>query len=38
VTRVGDDGLFMAGAHVAHDAQIGNRVILVNNASIAGIA
>jgi UDP-N-acetylglucosamine acyltransferase len=23
VTRVGDDGLFMAGAHVAHDAQIG---------------
>jgi acyl-ACP--UDP-N-acetylglucosamine O-acyltransferase len=36
VTRVGDDGLFMAGAHVAHDAQIGNRVILVNNASIAG--
>ncbi|MFW5641358.1 MAG: acyl-ACP--UDP-N-acetylglucosamine O-acyltransferase [Roseicyclus sp.] len=36
VTRVGDDGLFMAGAHVAHDAQIGNRVILVNNAAIAG--
>lgn len=36
ITRVGDDGLFMAGAHVAHDAQIGNRVILVNNASVAG--
>ena len=36
VTRVGDDGLFMAGAHVAHDCQIGNRVILVNNASVAG--
>ena len=36
VTRIGDDGLFMAGAHVAHDAQIGNRVILVNNASVAG--
>ncbi len=36
VTRVGDDGLFMAGAHVAHDVQIGNRVILVNNAAVAG--
>ncbi|MDJ0995691.1 MAG: acyl-ACP--UDP-N-acetylglucosamine O-acyltransferase [Dinoroseobacter sp.] len=36
VTRVGDDGLFMAGCHVAHDAQIGNKVILVNNAAVAG--
>lgn len=36
VTRVGDDGLFMAGSHVAHDCQIGDRVILVNNASVAG--
>ncbi|TMV13476.1 acyl-ACP--UDP-N-acetylglucosamine O-acyltransferase [Arenibacterium halophilum] len=36
VTRVGDDGLFMAGAHIAHDAQIGDRVIVVNNAAIAG--
>lgn len=36
VTRVGDDGLFMAGAHVAHDCQIGNHVILVNNAALAG--
>ena len=36
VTRIGDDGLFMAGSHVAHDCVIGNRVILVNNASVAG--
>ena len=36
VTRVGDDGLFMAGCHVAHDAQIGNNVILVNSVAIAG--
>ncbi|GGB08567.1 acyl-ACP--UDP-N-acetylglucosamine O-acyltransferase [Allosediminivita pacifica] len=36
VTRVGDDGLFMAGCHVAHDVQIGNRVILVNNSAVAG--
>lgn len=36
VTRVGDDGLFMAGCHVAHDAQVGNKVIIVNNAALAG--
>lgn len=36
VTRVGDGGLFMASAHVAHDCQIGNRVILANNVAIAG--
>lgn len=36
VTRIGDDGLFMAGCHVAHDAQIGDRVIVVNSAAIAG--
>jgi UDP-N-acetylglucosamine acyltransferase len=36
LTRVGDDGLFMAGAHVAHDAQVGSRVIMANNAAVAG--
>ncbi len=36
VTRIGDDGLFMAGTHVAHDCQIGDRVILVNHAGLAG--
>ncbi len=36
VTRVGDDGLFMAGCHVAHDVQVGDRVIIVNNAALAG--
>ncbi|MFU8881805.1 MAG: acyl-ACP--UDP-N-acetylglucosamine O-acyltransferase [Rhodobacterales bacterium] len=36
VTRIGDDGLFMAGCHIAHDAQIGNRVIVVNSAALAG--
>ena len=36
VTRVGDDGLFMAGCHVAHDVRIGDRVIVVNNAALAG--
>jgi UDP-N-acetylglucosamine acyltransferase len=36
VTKIGDDGLFMAGCHIAHDARIGNRVIIVNSAAIAG--
>lgn len=36
VTKIGDDGLFMAGCHVAHDAQIGDRVIVVNSAAVAG--
>lgn len=35
-TRIGEDGLFMAGCHIAHDAQIGNRVIVVNSSAIAG--
>ena len=36
ITRVGDDGLFMAGCHIAHDAQVGDRVIVVNSSAIAG--
>ncbi|OWU83580.1 acyl-ACP--UDP-N- acetylglucosamine O-acyltransferase [Oceanicola sp. 22II-s10i] len=35
-TVVGDDGLFMAGCHVAHDVRIGDRVVLVNHASVGG--
>lgn len=36
VTRMGDDCLLMAGVHVAHDVQIGDRVIMVNHAGAAG--
>lgn len=36
VTRVGDDCLLMTGAHVGHDATVGNRVILANQAAVAG--
>jgi UDP-N-acetylglucosamine acyltransferase len=36
ITRVGDDCLLMTGAHVGHDAEIGNRVILANQVAIAG--
>ena len=28
ITRVGDDGLFMMGSHVAHDCIVGDHVIL----------
>ncbi|MCK0166545.1 acyl-ACP--UDP-N-acetylglucosamine O-acyltransferase [Jannaschia sp. S6380] len=35
-TVVGDDGLFMAGCHIAHDCHIGDRVIVVNQSAIAG--
>ncbi|MCV6824318.1 MULTISPECIES: acyl-ACP--UDP-N-acetylglucosamine O-acyltransferase [Halocynthiibacter] len=36
VTRVGDDCLFMTGAHVGHDTTVGNHVILANQAALAG--
>jgi len=36
VTRVGSDSLFMAYVHVAHDCQVGDRVVFANNATLAG--
>lgn len=36
ITRVGSDNLFMVGAHVAHDCQVGNRTIFANNGTLAG--
>ncbi|MCA9782073.1 MAG: acyl-ACP--UDP-N-acetylglucosamine O-acyltransferase [Calditrichaeota bacterium] len=36
VTRVGADCLLMAYVHVAHDCQIGDRVILANMVQVAG--
>jgi UDP-N-acetylglucosamine acyltransferase len=35
-TIVGDNCLFMVGAHVAHDCIVGNNVIMANNATLAG--
>jgi UDP-N-acetylglucosamine acyltransferase len=35
-TRVGANGLFMMGCHVGHDCQIGDNVIMANNATLAG--
>ena len=36
LTSIGDDCLFMAGSHIAHDVRIANRVILVNSVAIGG--
>ena len=36
ITRVGSDSLFMAYVHIAHDCQVGNRVVFANNATLAG--
>jgi UDP-N-acetylglucosamine acyltransferase len=36
VTHIGNDNLFMAYTHVAHDCIIGNHVIMANGASLAG--
>lgn len=35
-TRIGSGNLFMACSHVAHDCIIGDRVVMANNALIAG--
>ena len=36
VTRIGDQNLFMAYSHVAHDSQVGSRCIFANGATLAG--
>ncbi len=36
VTRIGNDNLFMAYVHIAHDCIVGNHTIFANNASLAG--
>ena len=36
LTRIGDGCLFMMASHVAHDCQICDHVILVNNATLGG--
>ena len=35
-TRVGDDNLFMAYVHLAHDCHIGSHTIFANNSQLAG--
>lgn len=35
-TRIGNDNWIMASVHVAHDCQIGNHIVMANNATLAG--
>jgi UDP-N-acetylglucosamine acyltransferase len=36
LTKIGDGNLLMAQAHVAHDCQLGNEIIMANAATLAG--
>lgn len=36
LTRIGNNNLLMAYAHVAHDCIVGNEVVMANNATLAG--
>jgi len=36
VTRIGDNGFFMTGAHIAHDCKVGSNVVFANNATLGG--
>ena len=38
ITKIGNNSLFMIGAHIAHDCIIGNNVVIANSAAIAGHA
>ena len=36
LTSIGNNCLFMVGAHVAHDCHVGSHVVMANNATLAG--
>ncbi|MCB1050961.1 MAG: acyl-ACP--UDP-N-acetylglucosamine O-acyltransferase [Acidobacteria bacterium] len=36
LTKIGDQNLFMVGAHVAHDCFVGNRNVFANSGTLAG--
>ena len=36
ITCIGDDNLLMAYVHIAHDARVGQGVIMGNGATLAG--
>lgn len=36
VTRIGNHNLFMVGVHVAHDADLGNHIVIANIVQLAG--
>lgn len=36
LTKVGNNGLYMVGIHIAHDCIVGDNVIMANNATLGG--
>lgn len=36
VTRIGDNGLFMVGVHIAHDCTVGRNAIFANHVTLGG--
>lgn len=36
ITKIGDNNLFMAYVHVAHDCIVGDNIVFANNAALAG--
>jgi len=36
LTEIGENNLFMVGAHIAHDCKVGNNCVFANNATLAG--
>lgn len=36
ITKIGNDNLFMAYVHIAHDCIVGNKIVFSNNAALAG--
>ena len=36
VTRIGNDNLFMSYSHVAHDCQLGDKIVMSNCATLGG--
>jgi UDP-N-acetylglucosamine acyltransferase len=36
LTRIGDNNYFMTAVHVAHDCDLGDRIVIANNAMLGG--
>ena len=36
ITKIKNNNLFMVGSHIGHDCQLGNNLVIANNAAIAG--
>lgn len=35
-TTIGDNCMFMAGSHIAHDCKLGNHIVIANNTMLGG--